>query len=156
MTKRERLNGKIESNTAKIEELKKLNNEIYIETLLLCDDKQWYTEKEYTYGRGTKKTTYLEGRIHWKEFFGDSDYPNDETKGVWVERIERVKVDGIWLQFVLYTMLTTEGNCLKFLLMKNRLHKWIWKKVFKLAKKLDKLKNFKLQLTLSVWVGFWL
>lgn len=97
MTKRERLNGKIAKNNAKIEELKKLNEEIYIETLLLCDDKQWYTEKEYTYGRGKKKTTHLEGRIHWKEFFADSDYPNDETKGVWIDRTQRVKVDGTWL-----------------------------------------------------------
>tara|TARA_R110001632_G_scaffold137804_2_gene253451 strand:+ start:29646 stop:29939 length:294 start_codon:yes stop_codon:yes gene_type:complete len=97
MTKRERLNGKIAKNNEKIEELKKLNNKIYIETLLLCDDNQWYTEKEYTYGRGKKKKTQLEGRIHWKEFFEDSDHPNNKTKGVWVNRTQRVKVDGNWL-----------------------------------------------------------
>ena len=97
ITKRERLNGRIEKNNAKIEELKKLNNQIYKETLLLCDDKQWYDEKEYTYGRGKKKTTHLEGRIHWKEFFRSGDYPDDEAKGVWIDRNERVKVDGHWL-----------------------------------------------------------
>jgi hypothetical protein len=100
MTKRARLKAKIKRNLDKIEALKKLNIELARESFLLCDKQQWYIEKEEerVISRRPKKTeTILAGRIHWKEFYHDSDFPNDKSKGFWVERKQIVRINGEWL-----------------------------------------------------------
>ena len=65
------------------------------EALLLCDDHQRFEEKEeeIIISRRPKKTEKrLIGRIHWKEEFKDED----TGKGIWIERSQVVRVDGVW------------------------------------------------------------
>jgi len=97
MTKRERLENKIKKNNAKIEELQKTNESIRIEGYLLCDKQQQYKEEIRFFGRGKTKKEVLVGSIHWKEWFFDSDYPNDKTKGVEVNRRATVRQNGEWI-----------------------------------------------------------
>lgn len=97
MTKRESLEAKIRENSNKIEELKDINVELQREALLLCDEKQWFTEKTEIHGKGKNKEELLIGRMHWNEFLKDESYPKDKTKGVWVERACVVRVNGEWL-----------------------------------------------------------
>lgn len=87
----------IDQNNSDIEELNNVNKKLLKESYLLCDEEQWFEEKEETRGRGKSKETNLVGRIHWKEFFQDDAYPNDESKGVWVERSMPVKWNGVWV-----------------------------------------------------------
>lgn len=99
MTKRDRLEAKAQKIMAQMEALKTKYMEVQIQHALLCDKKQWFTEKEETIiiSRRPKKTeTRLIGRIHWREFFQDMDYPDDKTKGVWIERSRAVRVNGVW------------------------------------------------------------
>ncbi len=100
MTKRERLEAKRKTNFDKIEDLKKQNIKLAKELCLLSDEKQWFTEKEeerIVSKRPKKTEKILVGRIYWKEFFKDDDYPNDESKGVWIERSQVVRVNGEWM-----------------------------------------------------------
>lgn len=46
--------------------------------------------------RPKKTETLLVGRIHWNEFFKNGGYPDDESKGVWIERSQVVRVNGEW------------------------------------------------------------
>ena len=65
------------------------------EELLLCDEHQRFEEKEeeITISRRPKKTEKrLIGRIHWKEEFKDED----TGKGIWIERSQIVRVNGVW------------------------------------------------------------
>jgi hypothetical protein len=65
------------------------------EALLLCDDYQRFeeNEEEIIISRRPKKTEKrLIGRIHWKEEFKDED----TGKGIWIERSQVVRVDGVW------------------------------------------------------------
>lgn len=99
MTKRERLEAKRKSNFDKIEDLKKQNIELSKELYLLSDKKQWFIEKEeeHTISKRPKKTeTFLVGRIFWKEYFEDGSYPNDKSKGIWIERSKIVRINGEW------------------------------------------------------------
>lgn len=98
MTKRERLEAKKLKNFDKIEELKRQNIELTKESLLLCDDKQWFTEKEekHVVSKRPKKTeTFLIGRIHWMETFKDEDKP-DGSGDIEIERSQVVRVNGEW------------------------------------------------------------
>ena len=65
------------------------------EALLLCDEHQRFeeNEEEIIISRRPKKTEKrLIGRIHWKEEFKDED----TGKGIWIERSQVVRVDGVW------------------------------------------------------------
>ncbi len=96
MTKRERLEAKIESKKSQIEKLESEIIELTKETLLLSDEKQWFVEKEETRvisKRPKKEETLLVGRIYWKEDFGDEDTGDVVT----VERSEVVRENGEWV-----------------------------------------------------------
>ena len=69
--------------------LKELQKEHY----LLCDKKQWFTEKEETRGRGKNKEIILAGRVHWKESFIDEDNPK---RPLIIERSDIVRINGVW------------------------------------------------------------
>ncbi|MBW3021684.1 hypothetical protein KY328_02090 [Candidatus Woesearchaeota archaeon] len=83
-----------------MQELKNELIELYRQDCLLCDSRQWYTEEEeerIISKRPKKVEKDLVGRVHWKEFFYDDDYPNDKNKGVEIERSRPVKVNGEWI-----------------------------------------------------------
>lgn len=90
MTKREQLEAKADKNVKKIKALKLENEEIGKQLILLCDDKQWFTEKLELVKVARKKEKMLVGRRHWKEDF------KDESTGeiVTIERSEVVSIDG--------------------------------------------------------------
>lgn len=80
-------------------EIKRLENEIREltkQSLLLCDETQWFTEKEEDVKiskRPKKFEKKLMGRIHWNEDFVDGDTGEVVT----IERSQLVRVDGKWL-----------------------------------------------------------
>jgi hypothetical protein len=97
MTKREKLEFTIKEKKNIIEKLKKEILELRRDTLLLSDDKQWYTEEEEIFiiskrPKVTKKC--LVGRIHYYQDFIDEDNPNNI---VTLERTEIVREDGEWV-----------------------------------------------------------
>lgn len=68
------------------------------ESLLLCDDEQWYTEteEEYIVSKRPKVTEkQIVGRRHWVEGFKDED--TGET--IMIERSEPVRINGEWIYF---------------------------------------------------------
>lgn len=74
------------------EEIKNLERE----DCLLCDDLQWYTEKDEEYFVSKRPKVIKSrrmGRINWMETF----YDEDSGEGVDVKRSETVKIDGKWL-----------------------------------------------------------
>lgn len=91
MTKRERIQKKIQRQRDIITQSNHKIFELTKEDWLLCDKKQWFTEKEETFLRGNKKSTHLVGRINWMEDFYDECHPN---KPIWIERSRIVRVDG--------------------------------------------------------------
>ena len=82
----------------KYEQIKKLKKEILElerENLLLCDDEQWFTEKEedVIVSKRPKKTEkHLIGRVHWQQGFKDED----TGEMIMIDRNEVVRVDGVW------------------------------------------------------------
>lgn len=84
---------------AKKEAIKTLNTEIIElnkQSLLLSDEKQWFTEKmeTVTYRENRKKVSVekLIGRIYWNEDFRDGDTGEVIT----IELSEVVRVNGQW------------------------------------------------------------
>lgn len=95
MTEREKIGEKFHENIAKILELEAQNIELQKQNYLLCDDKQWFVEKEeevLVSKRPNRTDTMLIGRVHWKEFFKD----DSSEDGVWIERNRIVRVNGEW------------------------------------------------------------
>jgi aspartyl/asparaginyl-tRNA synthetase len=80
--------------------IRQLRDEIIqlnIESVLLSDDEQWFTEKmetvTYRENRKKVKKEQMVGRINWKEDFKDED--TDEV--ITIERSQVVRVDGEWV-----------------------------------------------------------
>lgn len=99
MGKREYLEAKKQKNFNKIEELKRDNIELTKKTLLLCDEKQWFTEENEdreVSKRPKKMQTFLIGKIHWIETFKDED-KKDGSKDLKITRSQVVRIDGEWL-----------------------------------------------------------
>jgi hypothetical protein len=99
MTKRERLEAKKQKNFEKIEELKRQNIELTIESLLLSDKVQWFTEESedrVVSKRPKKVETFLIGKIHWNETFKDKEKP-DGSGDVVIKRSQIVRVSGKWM-----------------------------------------------------------
>ena len=93
---RKEIQAKMKANNETIERLREENASLYEEDLLLCDDRQWFTEKMETVternGRKREKAQRLIGEVHWKEDFTDED--TGET--ITIERKRLVRVDGKW------------------------------------------------------------
>ncbi len=91
--------------TAILKQMAHLRNkkvEIEKELMLLCDDKQWYTEAEESTKikrRPLVIETNLIGRIHWKEDFVD------ESNGdvITIERSKVVRLNGEWQYYAFNT-----------------------------------------------------
>lgn len=92
MTERKKINEQIDAKKSAINQLQNEIVELERESLLLCDDEQWYEEKIETIGRGKTKRDSLIGRIHWMQDF------KDESTGevIAIERQRLVRVDGEW------------------------------------------------------------
>lgn len=96
MSKRQELSDLIQANINQIHELKKANIELTRESILLCDDEQWFEEKmEMTTQKENGKKVKVErliGRIHWVQQMEDGDtgemFP--------INRSQVVRVDGRW------------------------------------------------------------
>ncbi|MCG9911863.1 MAG: hypothetical protein MH137_11230 [Flavobacteriales bacterium] len=96
MSKRQKLEAKIEAKKAQIQKLKEEIIELRKETFLLSDKQQRFEEKEETHivsRRPKKEETFLIGRIYWKEYFRDEDTGNVIT----IERNQIVRKNGEWL-----------------------------------------------------------
>jgi hypothetical protein len=96
MSKRQKLEAKIEAKKAQIQKLKEDIIELRKETFFLSDKQQWFIEKEETHivsRRPKKEETFLIGRIYWKEDFRDEDTGNVIT----IERNRIVRKNGEWL-----------------------------------------------------------
>jgi hypothetical protein len=92
MTKRQKLQAKINANKTKIEALKSENIALIKQTIILSDNIQQYEEKLEITGRGKNKREVLVGRIHWKE-----DFKDDSTgEVITIERSDIVKCDDEW------------------------------------------------------------
>ena len=99
MTKREELTALIEQKEEQIVQIRSEINEIYRQTILLSDDKQWFTEEveHHPKAKYQRKEHWLDGklvgRIHWKQNVKDSD-----TGDIYIlDRSALVRVDGKWL-----------------------------------------------------------
>ena len=95
MTKREQLEMEIAAKKEQITKLKTEIIELRKETILLCDDKQWFTEEEEEHiikKRPKIIEKFLVGKRHWKEDFKDEDTGEVVT----IERCEVVRVNGEW------------------------------------------------------------
>lgn len=96
MSKRQELSDLIQANINQIHELKKANIELTRESILLCDDEQWFEEKmEMTTQKENGKKVKVErliGRIHWKQVIDDMD----TLESITVNRSQVVRVDGRW------------------------------------------------------------
>lgn len=97
MTKRKKLENIIAKNNETIKSIQEKNVEIQKQLYLLCDKKQWFTEKlEMITERVGKKKIKVEkliGRIHWNEQFLDED----TAKPFFVERSKIVRIDENWI-----------------------------------------------------------
>lgn len=95
MTKREQLEMEIAAKKEQITKLKTEIIELRKETILLCDDKQWFTEEEEEHiikKRPKIIEKFFVGKRHWKEDFKDEDTGEVVT----IERCEVVRVNGEW------------------------------------------------------------
>lgn len=96
MTKRKKIEAKIQANKELILQLKKENNKLYYESLLISDREQQYIEEEREVivtkrPKVTKKVLF--GMIRWKEDFKDES----TGKVVWITRHKVVKENGEWV-----------------------------------------------------------
>lgn len=93
---RNQINAKIQENNEQIKILQEKNRELAIESLLLCDETQWFTEEKEIVavrnGRKKEKKEWIIGRVHWKEEFKDED----TGEGIFVDRSQVVRVNGEW------------------------------------------------------------
>lgn len=87
------LQKSIDFKNGQIDSLRNEIIELVRQSLLLCDDKQWYKEETETFGRGKAKRNKLVGRIYWDEYFEHSD----STKSIKITRSKIVRVDGEWV-----------------------------------------------------------
>ncbi len=96
MTKRARIEAKIEKVENEIKERKKLIQQLRRESYLLSDKEQWYTEemRTVTISKRPKVTKeVLFGYINWIDGFLD-EYTGKVIK---IERCQVVKKDGHWI-----------------------------------------------------------
>lgn len=93
---RKQIEAKIQKNKQLILELKKENNDLYYESLLLTDKEQQYIEEErevYVTKRPKVTKKVLVGMVRWNEDFRDED----TGKIVTIQRHQVVKEDGNWV-----------------------------------------------------------
>lgn len=96
MRNRKQISNKVKKNLEKIKALEEQNIELLIESYLLSDKIQKYTEQEENIlicGRPKKFETKTIGRIHWEEHFVDEETGNVIS----IERTQVVRVNGEWL-----------------------------------------------------------
>lgn len=95
MTKRLDLLAQIASKKEQVVKLQSEIQELRKETLMLCDERQWFTEEEeeiIVKKRPKIIDKVLVGKIRWKE-----DFKDEETgEVVTVERAQVVRVNGEW------------------------------------------------------------
>lgn len=89
---RNKLLAIIEANRRRQDELANKEFELCKKYIQINDNKQWYSEKERTVGRGKNKRTFLEGRFYWIDSIVDSD----TGQSVIVERSRCVKENEEW------------------------------------------------------------
>jgi len=93
---RKQIEAKIQKNKDLIAKLKKENNDLYYESLLISDKEQKYIEEERDVvvtkrPKVTKKVVF--GMIQW-----DEDFRDDSTgEVVTIQRHKIVKQDGVWV-----------------------------------------------------------
>lgn len=96
MTKREKLQEKIQLNDLKIQQLIEKNNLLKIECLKTSDKNRWYSEaKETVLRRKDGKKVYeqvLIGKVHWRERFTDQEGEGEIT----IDRQMVVRRDDVW------------------------------------------------------------
>lgn len=96
MSKRRKIEAKIAKNKELIIQLKKDNQDLYYESLLISDKEQKYIEeeREITISKRPKVTKkVLLGMVQWDEDFIDEDTGNIVT----IQRHKVVKQDGEWV-----------------------------------------------------------
>ncbi len=92
MKTRKQIESRIAANLKRIADLKEANIRLRIESFLLSDKEQQYSESTETWGRGKHKREVLAGRIKWMQ-----DFKDDDTGDViWIEREHVVRIDGVW------------------------------------------------------------
>jgi hypothetical protein len=94
---REQLWDSIREKQRQINSLHEEITELYRQTLLLCDEKQRFEEKEEVFivreNRKKVSKKHLMGRIYWNEDFKDGDTGEIIT----IQRSQLVRKDGEWL-----------------------------------------------------------
>jgi len=96
---RAEIHKRITANEDKIRELRRENEQLFRQSLLLSDDKQWYTEKveHHPKEKWQRQQHPLDGkvvgRINWKERIQDGD----TGQYVEIERSQVVRVNGEWV-----------------------------------------------------------
>lgn len=90
---RKQIENKIKKNEQRIKHLNQENRNLYLESLLISDKDQQYSEAQIEIGRGKNKESVLMGMITWKEKFID----DDTGKSIEIERSQFVRRNGIWL-----------------------------------------------------------
>lgn len=90
---RKQIENKIKKNEQRIKHLNQENRNLYLESFLISDKDQQYSEVQIEIGRGKNKESVLMGKITWKEDFIDED-TGDVIE---IERSKFVRRNGIWL-----------------------------------------------------------
>ena len=96
MNRREEIKSQVKSIENQIKSLEEDLEELIKEEYLLCDEKQWFTEKEeetIVKKRPLVKETNLIGRINWEQEFIDED----SQEVIKIERSMIVRANGKWL-----------------------------------------------------------
>lgn len=96
MKTRQQISDEIKAKQRQVEQLKLDIQTLWRESLLLCDEKQWFEEKMETNkvreGRKLVEKQWLIGRIHWVENFRDED----TGEVIPVNRTRIIRVNGNW------------------------------------------------------------
>jgi hypothetical protein len=99
MTKREEIESAIATKRLQITTLRAEIFELIRESILLSDDKQWFTE-EVEYHPITKNQrlpSKLDGKLVGRRNWVDSIMDEDTGESLHIERSEIVRIDGEWL-----------------------------------------------------------
>ncbi len=99
MTEREFIEKQIEQNELKIKQLEERNEQLYQNSLLLCDEKQRFEEKIESHPKvkWQRKPNWLDGKLVGRVYWNQNIEDDDTGEVVTIERSRIVRVDGEWI-----------------------------------------------------------
>ncbi|ASK29709.1 hypothetical protein CEY12_06145 [Chryseobacterium sp. T16E-39] len=90
---RKQIENRIKKNEDRIKSINQQNRDLFLQSLLITDQEQQYSETYIEIGRGKSKESVLMGKITWKENCIDEDTGEVIT----IERSQFVKRNGDWI-----------------------------------------------------------